>query len=115
MRVEFNCSLAFRTSGASTWHQPVVAAWLTSGAEAEVPLLLDEFVGRFNSGGHLELPLHLVTPCSKAFPCGRNSVGRMPASQAGRRRFGSGRPLWMLCNYVLPKNRLPVSAADFPC
>ena len=25
--------------------------------------------------------------------CGRNSVGRMPASQAGRRRFESGRPL----------------------
>src|SRR5205807_4818643 len=24
---------------------------------------------------------------------GRNSVGRMPASQAGRRRFESGRPL----------------------
>src|SRR5688572_2941195 len=26
-------------------------------------------------------------------PGGRNSVGRMPASQAGRRRFESGRPL----------------------
>ena len=25
---------------------------------------------------------------------GRNSVGRMPASQAGRRRFESGRPLY---------------------
>ncbi len=30
-------------------------------------------------------------PCS--WICGRNSVGRMPASQAGRRRFESGRPL----------------------
>src|SRR3954467_9795761 len=27
---------------------------------------------------------------------GRNSVGRMPASQAGRRRFESGRPLFLM-------------------
>ena len=35
--------------------------------------------------------------------CGRNSVGRMPASQAGRRRFESGRPL---CDKPKPCNEL---------
>ncbi len=33
-------------------------------------------------------------------PRGRNSVGRMPASQAGRRRFESGRPLLKTLNGI---------------
>jgi hypothetical protein len=39
-------------------------------------------------------------------PRGRNSVGRMPASQAGRRRFESGRPLLHSCsNAVITRSR----------
>ena len=65
---------------------------------------LDESSGReFNS--HLWLSTSLSTALRRRFlfraansnlgRCrGRNSVGRMPASQAGRRRFESGRPLF---------------------
>ena len=42
-----------------------------------------EVVGSIPTGGSRQARL-----------CGRNSVGRMPASQAGRRRFESGRPLF---------------------
>jgi hypothetical protein len=46
--------------------------------------------------------------------CGRNSVGRMPASQAGRRRFEPGRPLSKSIVIVeFTRNRLPASAAGF--
>ncbi len=44
---------------------------------------------------------------------GRNSVGRMPASQAGRRGFESHRPLCKFPHYTACENGLPVSAGHF--
>jgi hypothetical protein len=41
----------------------------------------------------LEAPLAGANAFERLENRGRNSVGRMPASQAGRRRFESGRPL----------------------
>jgi hypothetical protein len=53
------------------------------------------------SGGRMPLRRELfgAARCCRLRARGRNSVGRMPASQAGRRRFESGRPLLVINTY----------------
>src|SRR5688500_11411298 len=59
--------------------------------------------------------LHFGCNDVQGWPRGRNSVGRMPASQAGRRRFESGRPLlkYREENHDLLKPSPPMGCGGF--